>query len=107
MAFRRACSYQATIQPPEAPVTYSAVLVTFQQNGNNIINKNLSDLTVGANEFTVKLTQEETSLFKAGVQAWLQIRCFASEYNAPGSVAWPIDVLPALNDQILEDPAEE
>ena len=107
MAFRRACSYQATIQPPEAPATYSAVLVTFQQNGRNLINKTLDDLTVGTNEFTVKLTQEETAQFEAGAQAWLQIRCFASEYNAPGSAAWPIDVLPALNDQILEAPAEE
>ena len=101
MAFRRACSYQATIQPPEAPTTYSAVLVTFQQNGNNLINKTLSDLTIDGDVFVVNLTQEETAIFDDGKQAWLQIRCYASAYNAPGSAAWPIDVLPALNDQIL------
>ena len=101
MAFRRACSYAASITPPEAPATYSDVLVTFQQGGVNIINKTLSDITVGSTDFIVELTQEETAQFTAGKQAWLQIRCYASAYNAPGSAAWPIDVLPALNDQIL------
>ena len=101
MAFRRACSYRANITPPEAPATYTDVLVTFQQGGVNIINKSLADLTVEAADFVVELTQAETAQFESGKQAWLQIRCFASEYNAPGSAAWPLDVLPALNDQIL------
>lgn len=100
MSFRRACSYGCTIQPPEAPATYSAILVTFQQDGVNLINKTLDDLIVDEYEVTVQLTQEETSQFKPG-RAWLQIRCYASEYNAPGSAAWPIDVQPALNDTIL------
>ena len=104
MAFRRACSYQATIQTPEAPSTYSAMLVTFQQKGKNLISKSLEELTVGENEIIVQLTQEETAQFQSGEQAWLQIRCFASEYNAPGSAAWPIEVMPALSDQILSAP---
>ena len=101
MAFRRACSYLASIQTPEDPTTYSSVLVTFQQDGNNLINKSLDDLTIDGDSFIVQLTQEETSRFTDGRQAWLQIRCFASTYNAPGSPPWPIDVLPALNDTIL------
>lgn len=101
MAFRRACSYQATIQTPEDPTTYSAVLVTFQQNGINVINKSLADLTIDGDAFVVQLTQAETAMFESGQQLWLQIRCYASTYNAPGSAAWPIDVLPALNDMIL------
>lgn len=101
MGFRRACSYICRITPPEAPATYSDVLVTFQQNMTNLVTKDLTDLTVEDGAFIVKLTQAETKLFAAGVQAYLQIRCYAAEYNAPGSACWPIDVLPSLNDEIL------
>ena len=101
MAFRRACSYRANITPPEAPATYTDALVTFQQDGVNIINKTLSDLTVSGDDFVVKLTQAETALFTAGKPAFMQLRCYASAYNAPGSKPWPIDVMPALNDSIL------
>ena len=101
MALRRACSCQVTIQPPEDPTTYTAVLVTFQQNGINIINKTLADLSIEGDAFVVQLSQTETAQFEDGKQAWVQIRCYASAYDAPGSPAWPIDVLPALNDTIL------
>ena len=100
MAFRRACSYAATITPPEAPATYSDGLVTFKQD-DIVINKALADLSVSGSDFIVQLTQEETAAFTAGKRAFMQIRLFAETYNAPGSAAWPIDVLPALNDQIL------
>lgn len=103
MAFRRACSYQATITPPEDPSTYSDGLVTFKQDYVSI-NKNLADLTVSGSDFIVKLTQEETALFESGRKVFLQIRLYASTYNAPGSAAWALDVLPALNDQILGGP---
>ena len=105
MAFRRACSYAANITPPEAPATYTDVLVTFKQDGV-IINKTLSDLTIDGADFVVSLTQEETVLFTAGKRAWLQMRCYASANNAPGSPEWPIDVLPVLNDAILAAPTE-
>lgn len=101
MALRRACSCQYTIQPPEDPTTYTAVLVTFQQNGINIINKTLADLTIEGDAFIVQLTQTETAQFEAGKQAWMQMRCFVSDVEAPGSPVWPIDVFPALNDTIL------
>lgn len=100
MAFRRACSYAATITPPEVPATYSDGLVTFIQD-DTVINKSLAELTVSGNDFIVQLTQEETAAFTAGKRLFMQIRLYASTYNAPGSAAWPIDVLPALNDQIL------
>lgn len=101
MGLRRACSYEATIQTPRAPSNYSAMLVTIQQDGVNLINKSKSDLTVGDADVTLRLTQEETAQFRAGVPALLQIRCYAGTYDAPGSAAWQIDVWPALNDSIL------
>lgn len=101
MAIRRACSYSATIKTPKAPSSYSEILVTFQQNGINIINKTLEDLTIDGDAFIVQLTQPETAQFTDGKQAWVQMRCFVSDVEAPGSPVWPIDVFPALNDTIL------
>lgn len=101
MAMRRACSYQATIRTPQAPGDYSEMLLTIQQKGQNLINKTKDDLTINETSVIVNLTQQETAQFVAGVPALLQLRCYASAYNAPGSAAWGVDVLPALNDEIL------
>ena len=101
MAIIRACSYQATIKTPKAPSTYSEILVTFQQNKVNLISKGLGALETDENYVTVNLNQEETKLFTENIPAYLQIRCYAEEYDAPGSKVWPLDVYPALDDQIL------
>jgi hypothetical protein len=101
MALRRACSYEATIKTPVAPSNYSAILVTFQQGGVNLVEKTLQDLTLTATSIIVKLTQEETALFEAKKKAYLQVRCYASTYDAPGSAVWDIPVEAALNDEVL------
>ena len=101
MALRRACSYQANIKTPEAPDTYSAILVTFQQNQQNLINLDKSQLVIGEELVTVQLDQEQTRQFQAGVPAFLQIRAYKSQYEAPGSKVWTLDVYPALNDEVL------
>ena len=49
----------------------------------------------------LQLTQAETAQFVAGIPAQIQIRCYGSAYNAPGSAAYVIEVWPALNDEIL------
>ena len=101
MAIRRACTYKAVITLPYAPSHYSAILVTLQQNGINLINKNKSQLTVGTADVTLNLTQQETAQFEAGTPAYLQIRAYASTTEAPGSRCWQLDVWPALDDRIL------
>lgn len=101
MALRRACSYQATFKTPEDPANYSAMLVTLHQNGQNLINKDQTQLTIDGDYVILQLDQEETKLFTAGKPALIQIRCYESQYNAPGSAAFQIDVAPALNDVIL------
>ena len=101
MAIRRACSYKAHIKTPYPPSHYSAILVTVQQDGVNLINKNKSDLTADGSSVTMNLTQAETAQFVAGKPAYLQIRCYASATEAPGSRCWPLEVWPALNDTIL------
>lgn len=101
MALRRACSYQANIKTPEAPDTYSAILVTFQQNQQNLFNLDKSQLIIGEELVTVQLDQEQTRQFQSGVPAFLQIRAYKSQYEAPGSKVWTLDVYPALNDEVL------
>lgn len=101
MAIRRACSYQADIKTPEAPSAYSALLVTFQQNQTNLINLDETQLVIGDELVTVQLDQEQTKMFQAGVPAFLQIRAYKSQYEAPGSKVWTLEVYPALNDEVL------
>ena len=101
MGIRRACSYQATFQTPKPPSSYSEILVTFSQDGQNLINKARYQLNVEEFNVTAQLTQEETSLFEAGRTAQIQIRCFGAVYDAPGSAVFSVDVWPALDDRIL------
>lgn len=99
----RACSYNATIQTPDDPNNYSQIKVTFAQEGNIVVEKNKSALTIDSTEgtVTVHLTQAETKLFDAAKMALMQIRCFASANDAPGSCVFGIPVCPALNDEVL------
>lgn len=101
MAIIRACSYTATIQTPEAPENYSAILVTFQQDGVNLIEKTEDDVTIDDGKILVQLDQNETKLFACGRNCYLQVRCYKSQYEAPGSSVWGIMVYPALNDEVL------
>lgn len=101
MGLRRACSYKANITLPKTASTYSAILITIQQDGQNLVSKTKSQLTTSGSTVTMNLTQEETRQFEAGIPAYLQIRCFASATDAPGSACWPVEVWPALDDQIL------
>ena len=105
MAIIRACSYNCSIKTPQAPSEYSEILVSFSQNQNTLINKALSDgdggLDTTADAVQVHLSQEDTALFEAPGVAYMQIRCYKSTYDAPGSKLFQIPVIPALNDEIL------
>ena len=103
MAMIRACSYTATIQTPEAPSEYSAILITFAQDGEIILEKqkNSAGVTLEESTIVVQLDQTETKEFEAGKRAYLQIRCYKSQYAAPGSAIFAIDVWPALDDEVL------
>lgn len=101
MGIRRACSYKAVITLPKDASTYSRILITVQQNKQNLVSKEKPALSISGSTATMTLTQAETAQFTAGEQAWIQIRCFASTSDAPGSTCWPVDVWPALDDQIL------
>ena len=107
MAIRQACSYQATVKMPEAVANYSAILVTFAQEQQNLINLGKDALEIDGQNIIINLDQSQTALFTAGIPAFLQVRAYKSQYVAPGSPAWAIDVYPALNPSILPIETEE
>ena len=107
MAMIRACSYTATIQTPQDPEEYSAILCTFSQNGNIIVEKDETEITIDDNTVIIQLDQDETKLFECGKKCFLQIRCYKEQYVAPGSSIWAISVYPALNDETLPIEEEE
>lgn len=107
MAIIRACSYTATIQTPEPPTEYSAILVTFAQDSTKIIQKTQDDnITIDHANIVVRLDQSETAQMECGKKCFLQVRCYKSQYEAPGSSIWAIDVRPALDDTILPTSSE-
>lgn len=101
MAIIRCCSYEVGIKTPVDPSTYSKILVTFSQNGRQVIVKEKADLTLLNDGVKVKLLQTETSLFTAPGDAMMQLRAYTSQYNAPGSKMWAIPVYPTNNEEIL------
>ena len=96
-----ACSYRATIKTPVDPNEYSAILVTFAQSGNVLVEKTKPNLELTEDSVVVKLDQDDTKLFDATKLAMMQIRCYRSQYDAPGSAIFDIAVSPALNDEVL------
>lgn len=101
MPIIQASSYAATIQTPLPAQNYSAIRVTFAQDGQTLLNKDETELLLQDGLVIVRLTQGETAGFKAGLPALLQIRVYRNPYDAPGSQIWPIDVWPALNQEVL------
>lgn len=101
MAFTRSGSFGCTITPPKDPSEYSKILITFAQDGQNLIDLDENDITISGGDIIVELTQEQTSLFAPGKRAWLQGKFYSAPNDVPVTPQWPIDVLPVLNDTIL------
>lgn len=114
MAIHRAGTYPVTIKTPLAPSEYSEILVSFAQGQQIIVEKKNGDegFTATEDSVVVVLTQAETLLFQptAGSpmggtrapMAFLQIRCYKSDLDAPASAVWPLEVYDALNQEVLD-----
>lgn len=108
---KRACSYSAAITTPDNPANYSAIVVTFAQDQEIIIEKQKTALDLTDSGVVVHLLQSETALFRpskkspmgarTGSPAYMQIRVYASDENAPGSECWPVEVYDSLDDEVI------
>lgn len=99
---RRATTPTHTFTLPDevAVDSLSKVLLTYSQNGNTILEKQLSDLNINTeeNSLSYELTQEETTLF-APEKALIQLRAKNSSGAALASQMIWLTVKPALNSE--------
>ena len=114
MAIHRAGTYPVTIKTPLAPSEYSEILVSFAQGQQLVVEKTNGDSGFSTTDdaVVVTLTQAETLLFQptAGSpmggtrapMAFLQIRCYKSDLDAPASAVWPLEVFDSLNQEVLD-----
>ena len=52
-------------------------LISYEQNGSIVLEKDLASLTIEGQVLSIRLTQEETALFDEKTPAWVQLRCGA------------------------------
>lgn len=76
----------------------SALFITFEQDGKQILEKTLEDVEVEGVKITLSLTQADTLAFTAPSDVKIQIRLKDSEGNAVAS-----RVMKAGVDEILKD----
>ena len=75
--------------------------MTYTQNDNIVLEKDKEDFTVDGNVWSVRLTQQETNLFKAD-KAQVQIRIKFTDGTVLPSDIFTLGVGPVLNDEVME-----
>ena len=76
------------------------ILVTYSQCDHKIVEKTKKDLELSANQFSVKLTQQEMNKFQAGL-ALIQVRAKNQEDEVMASQIFKVKVRPVLNQEVL------
>ena len=77
------------------------VLLTYQQNGDIVLEKHLEDMTAEGCLFHVKLTQEETKRFEKGMVS-IQIRLLTVADDAIASEEAMFSVKDVINDVVMQ-----
>jgi len=85
----------------EDPRDFAEVLVTYAQRGQVRINRDQSQLSIDETTVYLRLTQEETLLFAAGVPVEIQIRVLRQDGTADASPIYRVPVEAVLNDSVL------
>lgn len=98
------------------PNLFKEILVTYAQNDTIILEKKKQDLVITSEDImhdeetetyyhaTLKLTQQETNLFKTqnGLTIVIQIRAIDNEGNVSASNKMKVSIQDVLNDEVLE-----
>ena len=86
---RRGTNPVLTFELPEA-ITISALYITFQQNRQTVLEKDLTAVTYDKENgiITLPLSQEDTLLFSELEPVWVQLRLRDNLDNAGDNVAW-------------------
>ena len=99
---RRGTNPVLTFELPEA-ITISALYITFQQNGQTVLEKDLTDVTYEqeSGTITLPLSQEDTLLFSDLEPVWVQIRLRDNLGNAVASEPMRVNVGEIFKDGVI------
>ena len=92
-------THRFVLQMP--PETIKEVLITYAQNGKIILKKTTADIERNERVVTVKLTQEETKMFAADVDAEIEVRVLTLGGDALASEIIKTPVKRVLNDEVM------
>lgn len=98
---KRASTPIHRLEIPFDEADISALWLTYSQNNKIVLQKKKDDFTIEDNVWSVRLTQEETNLFKADT-AQAQIRILFTDRTSLPSEIFNVSVGPVLNDEVME-----
>lgn len=99
---RRGTNPVLTFELPEA-ITISALYITFQQNRQTALEKDLTNVTYEqeSGTITLPLSQEDTLLFSGLEPVWVQIRLRDNLGNAVASEPMRVNVGEIFKDGVI------
>ena len=77
------------------------MIITYKQDGDIVLEKHLADVEKGDEWVRVKLTQEETKLFKDYIPAEVQMRIKTNGGNVVASKIMKVTIGEILNDEVM------
>lgn len=77
------------------------IRITYQQNGETVLQKTEADCTLSGNEIKVVLTQEETLLFSADNRVSIQLRVLTTNGQVMASEIEKKSVKACLDEEVL------
>ena len=78
------------------------VLITYRQNGETILERQLNEVEVGNDILSVRFSQQETLMFEQGI-AYTQLKVFTSDKKVLSSAEFSFPVTSTLNSKIFLD----
>ena len=99
---RRGTNPVLTFELPES-ITISALYITFQQNRQTVLEKDLTNVTYEqeSGTITLPLSQEDTLLFSELEPVWVQIRLRDNLGNAVASEPMRVNVGEIFKDGVI------
>ena len=93
------------------PETFKELNIYYAQQGVELLKKTKADCSFTTEETEddtlyiakVKLTQEETKLFKSKYKCKIQLRALTEGDDALATIEYEVPVLDVINDEVLED----
>lgn len=88
--------------PEDISNTYTNIVITYRQNGNTLIKKQLNNLDIYENIAKLRLTQVETYSFDVGT-GYVQVKVYTKDRRVLASPVFSFPVTSSLNDDVFLD----